>query len=85
MMIVLPVSKGGRLTLPRDLRRKLGLDHLASPRVLVEEREGGFFLKPVAAIPVRDLPKKTIARWIVRDGAEMAQFARSGKRRPATD
>ena len=85
MTTLLPVSKGGRLTLPRELRRKLGLDRLASPRVLVEEREGGLFLKPVAAISVRRLPKKTIARWIARDAAEMARFAKSDKPRPATD
>lgn len=81
MTTTLPVSKRGALTLPPDLRRKLGLDRLSSPMVIVEEREGGLFLQPAAAVPMRDIPKETIARWIARDEAEMAQFARTGKRK----
>jgi bifunctional DNA-binding transcriptional regulator/antitoxin component of YhaV-PrlF toxin-antitoxin module len=81
MTTTLPVSKRGALTLPPDLRRKLGLDRLSSPMVIVEEREGGLFLQPAAAVPMRDIPKETIARWIARDEAEMAQFARAGKRK----
>ena len=30
---------------------------------------------------VRDIPKETIARWIARDEAEMAQVVRAGKRK----
>ena len=81
MTTTLPVSKRGALTLPPDLRRKLGLDRLSSPMVIVEEREGGLFLQPAAAVPMRDIPKETIARWIARDEAEMAQFVRAGKRK----
>lgn len=79
MTTTLPVSKRGALTLPPALRRKLGLDRLSSPMVLVEERDGGLFLQPAAAVPVRDIPKETIARWIARDEAEMAQFTGPGK------
>ena len=81
MITTLPVSKRGALTLPPNLRRKLGLDRLASPLVIVEEREGGLFLQPAAAVPMRDIPKETIARWIARDEAELAQFAGTGKRK----
>ena len=81
MPTTLPVSKRGALTLPPDLRRKLGLDRLSSPMVIVEERDGGLFLQPAAAVPMRDIPKETIARWIARDEAEMAQFALAGKRK----
>lgn len=81
MTTTLPVSKRGALTLPPDLRRKLGLDRLSSPMVIVEEREGGLFLQPAAAVPVRDIPKETIASWIARDEAEMAELARAGKRK----
>jgi len=81
MTITVPVSKRGALTLPPELRRKLGLDQLSSPLVIIEEREGGLFLQPAAAVPMRDIPKETIARWIARDEAEMAQFVRSGKRK----
>jgi bifunctional DNA-binding transcriptional regulator/antitoxin component of YhaV-PrlF toxin-antitoxin module len=81
MTTTLPVSKRGALTLPPNLRRKLGLDRLSSPMVIVEERDGGLFLQPAAAVPMRDIPKETIARWIARDEAEMAQFANTGKRK----
>jgi bifunctional DNA-binding transcriptional regulator/antitoxin component of YhaV-PrlF toxin-antitoxin module len=76
-----PVSKRGALTLPPELRRKLGLDRLSSPLVIIEEREGGLFLQPAAAVPIRDIPKETIARWIARDEAEMARFVSAGKRK----
>ncbi|HKB91296.1 MAG TPA: AbrB/MazE/SpoVT family DNA-binding domain-containing protein [Opitutaceae bacterium] len=81
MATTLPVSKRGALTLPPALRRKLGLDRLSSPMVIVEEREGGLFLQPAAAVPVRDIPKETIARWIARDEAEMTQFTGTAKRK----
>ena len=79
MSITLPVNKRGGLTLPPELRRKLGLDRLASPLLLVEERDGGLFLQPSVAIPVRDLPREKLARWIARDDAEMAKFAATPK------
>jgi bifunctional DNA-binding transcriptional regulator/antitoxin component of YhaV-PrlF toxin-antitoxin module len=79
MTTTLPVSKRGTLTLPPGLRRKLGLDRLSNPMVLVEEREGGLFLQPATAVPVRDLSKATIEKWIARDEAEMRDFRKVGK------
>lgn len=81
MTATLPVSKRGSLTLPPGLRRKLGLDRLRHPMVLVEERDGGIFLQPAAAVPVRDIPKQTLARWIARDELEMGEFVATEKRR----
>jgi bifunctional DNA-binding transcriptional regulator/antitoxin component of YhaV-PrlF toxin-antitoxin module len=49
MTLTLPVSKRGGLTLPPELRRKLGLDRVSSPLVIVEERDGGLFLQAAAA------------------------------------
>jgi bifunctional DNA-binding transcriptional regulator/antitoxin component of YhaV-PrlF toxin-antitoxin module len=72
MALTLPISKRGGLTLPPSLRRKLGLDGIESPLVIVEERDGGLFLQAAAAVPVRDIPRATIDRWIARDEAEMA-------------
>jgi len=45
---------------------------LRHPMVIVEKRDGGFFLQPAPAVPVRDLPKGTIEQWIARDEADMA-------------
>lgn len=74
MTTTLPISKRGSLTLPPGMRRKLGLDRLSNPMVMVEERDGGLFLQPAAAVPVRDIPKATIEKWIARDEAEMRAF-----------
>jgi hypothetical protein len=74
MATTIPLSKRGTLTLPPALRRKLGFDKLSNPMVLVEECEGGLFLQPAVAMPMRDIPKATIDRWIARDEADMATF-----------
>lgn len=79
MAITLPVSKRGGLTLPPSIRRKLGLEGIESPLVIVEERDGGLFLQAAAAVPVRDIPKKKLARWIARDEADMTAFDRTPK------
>ncbi len=78
-MTTLALSKRGSLTLPPALRRKMGLDKLRNPMLMVEEREGGLFLHPAVAMPVRDLPKAQIQAWIARDKAEMKAFQAAGK------
>ena len=50
----------------------MGLDKMRNPMVILEEREGGLFLQPAVALPIRDIPKKQIEEWISRDEAEMA-------------
>ena len=78
-MTTLPLSKRGSLTLPPELRRKLGLDKQKNPMLLVEERDGGLFLQPAVALPLRDLPKARMQQWLARDQAEMAALRRAGK------
>jgi bifunctional DNA-binding transcriptional regulator/antitoxin component of YhaV-PrlF toxin-antitoxin module len=80
MTTTLPLSKRGSLTLPPELRRKMGLDKLRNPLVLVEERDGGLFLQPAVAVPVRDLSKSKIKAWIARDEADMAKFNATKKK-----
>ena len=77
MTTTIPMTKRGSLTLPPSLRRKMGLDKMRNPMLLVEEREGGLFLQPAVALPIRDIPKKQIEAWIARDEAEMAAFRAS--------
>ncbi|WP_221031486.1 hypothetical protein [Actomonas aquatica] len=74
MTTTLPLSKRGSLTLPPEMRRRMGLDKLPNPLVLVEERDGGLFLQAAVAMPVRDLPKEQIEAWISRDEADMKAF-----------
>jgi bifunctional DNA-binding transcriptional regulator/antitoxin component of YhaV-PrlF toxin-antitoxin module len=78
-MTTLALSKRGSVTLPPALRRKLGLDKLRNPMLLVEEREGGLFLHPAATVPMRDLPKAQIQAWIARDEADLKAFQSAGK------
>ena len=78
-MTTLPLSKRGSLTLPPELRRKLGLDKLERPMLLVEERDGGLFLQPAVALPLRDIPKARMKEWLARDRADLAAFRRAGK------
>ena len=82
-MTTLPLSKRGSLTLPPALRRKMGLDKLRNPMLLVEERDGGLFLQPAVALPVREIPKAQIEAWIARDEADLKAFqaAKKGKER----
>ncbi len=78
-MTTLALSKRGSLTLPPELRRKMGLDKLRNPMLLVEERDGGLFLHPAVAMAVRDLPKAHLEAWIARDEADMKKFQAAGK------
>lgn len=78
-MTTLLLSKRGSLTLPPEMRRKMGLDKTRNPMVLVEERDGGLFLQPAMALPMRDLPKAQIKAWIARDEAEMKALRATAK------
>lgn len=79
-MTSIPVSKRGTITLPLDIRRKLGLDSAEHLMILVETRNDGVFLQPAEALPVRDVPEETLRGWIAEDerGAE-AFWIRAGK------
>lgn len=81
MAIAVPISKRGTFTIPPEIRKRLGVDQLENPMMLVDERDGKLYLEPAAAIPVRDIPKATLRDWIKSDEAEMAAFKRSAKRK----
>jgi len=74
MSTVIPISKRGTVTLPPALRRNLGLEGLENPMLIAEEVDGKLVLEPATAIPVRDIPKKTIRKWISEDEAAMKGF-----------
>ena len=79
-MITVPVSKRGAITLPPEMRRKLGLDVAEHPLMLVELRDGGIFLQPAEAIPVRDIPAETLQAWIAEDEKDAEAFWESAKK-----
>jgi len=71
-MTTLTLSKRGSLTLPPAIRRRLGLDRVDHPLLIVEERNGGVFLHPAAATPLRDISGDTVKGWIKDDESAMA-------------
>jgi bifunctional DNA-binding transcriptional regulator/antitoxin component of YhaV-PrlF toxin-antitoxin module len=81
-MTTLTMTRRGGLTLPPDIRRRLGVDAMNPPLFIVEERDGGVFLQPAAALPVRDIPESQIRGWIRQDEADMARFRGRKARAP---
>ena len=81
MAVAVPISKRGTFTIPPDIRKRLGVDRLENPMLLVEERGGKLYLEPAAAVPVRDIPEAVLRGWMKADEAEMAAFKKFKKRR----
>lgn len=78
-MTAIAVSKRGTITLPPEIRRALGLESADHPMMLAELRDGGVFLQPAAAMPVRDLPAEMIRQWIAEDEADAEPFWQAAK------
>ena len=62
------------MTLPPEIRKSLGLDVSAHPMMLAELRDGGVFLQPAEAVPVRDIPLTTMKQWIEEDKRDASRF-----------
>jgi len=75
-MITIPISKRGTITLPPEMRRRLGLDAAEHPMMLAELKDGGVFLQPAEALTVRDIPEETLRGWIAEDERDAAKFWR---------
>lgn len=69
-----PASKRGTITLPPGMRRKLGIDVAEHPMMLVELRDGGVFLQPAEALPVREISVETLQDWIAEDEKGADEF-----------
>jgi bifunctional DNA-binding transcriptional regulator/antitoxin component of YhaV-PrlF toxin-antitoxin module len=63
-MTSIPVSKRGTITLPPDMRRKLGLDAAEHPMMLVELRDGGIFPHPAEALPTAGTDLRAVRRMM---------------------
>lgn len=83
MSYTVPISKRGSLTIPPALRRKLGVDKVPAPLVVLSERDGGLFVQFAAAVPVRDIPKSVIEGWVREDQVDTVfrKTRKSPKRR----
>lgn len=72
MATAIQISSRGTLTLPIGLRRRLRLDQKNHSVLLIEERPDGIFLHPAMTVPVREIPTKTIKKWVKDDEADAA-------------
>jgi antitoxin PrlF len=61
----LTISKKGQITLPADLRKRLGLE--AGDTVIAEERNGELVLRPSAVLEVEIYSEEDIASWDEED------------------
>ena len=65
MTKIVSINERGTLTLPKDLRQRLGIT--ASGQVVVEETDGGLLLRPGVTVPVEIYSAKRLA-WISTEG-----------------
>jgi len=65
MGLNLTISPKGQITLPADLRKRLGLE--AGDTVIAEERNGELVLKPSAVLEVEIYSEEDIANWDEED------------------
>ena len=83
-MTAIAVSKRWTITLPPEIRKGLGLEGADHPMMLMELRDGGVFLHPATAMPVRDIPLKQMKEWIAADETDADRFWKSAsKKKPS--
>lgn len=80
-MTAIAVSKRWTITLPPEIRKGLGLEGADHPMMLLELRDGGVFMHPAAAMPVRDIPLKQMQSWIAADEADAERFWKSASKK----
>ena len=78
-MTAIAVSKRWTITLPPEIRKGLGLEGADHPMMIMELRDGGVFMHPAVAMPVRDIPLKQMQKWIATDEADAERFWESAK------
>jgi AbrB family looped-hinge helix DNA binding protein len=65
------VSSRGQLTLPADLRRRLGIRE--GGMVTLEEREGALIIRPAAVFELTIYGDRDIVRWDAEDALDPAE------------
>jgi bifunctional DNA-binding transcriptional regulator/antitoxin component of YhaV-PrlF toxin-antitoxin module len=72
MIKVININDRGTLTLPKAMRRRLGVD--GSAQVLAEETEGGILLRPGVTFPVELYSEKRLAEFRRNNEASLAGY-----------
>ena len=69
----LTVSGRGQITLPANMRKRLGIE--AGGVLIAEEREGDIVLRPAAVMEIETYSDADIARWDAEDRLDDAERA----------
>ena len=69
----LTVSGRGQITLPANMRKRLGIE--AGGVLIAEEREGDIVLRPAAVLEIETYSDADIARWDAEDRLDDAERA----------
>ncbi len=72
MIKVLNINDRGTLTLPREMRLRLGLDHNA--QVVAEETSEGILLRPGVTFPVEMYSEERLAEFHRHNEEALAGF-----------
>jgi len=67
----LTVSGRGQITLPANMRKRLGIE--AGGVLIAEEREGDIVLRPAAVLEIETYSDADIARWDAEDRLDYAE------------
>lgn len=67
----LTVSGRGQITLPANMRKRLGIE--AGGVLIAEEREGDIVLRPAAVLEIETYSDADIARWDAEDRMDEAE------------
>ena len=67
----LTVSGRGQITLPANMRKRLGIE--AGGVLIVEEREGDIVLRPAAVLEIETYSDTDIAHWDTEDRLDDAE------------
>lgn len=71
MRTSLTISSRGQITLPADIRKRMGI--LAGGVVILEEREDEIALRPAAVLEIENYSDDDIARWNAEDHLDEAE------------
>jgi antitoxin PrlF len=69
---VIQINGRGTLTLPKELRQRLGLQ--AAGPVVVEETDNGLLLRPGVTVPVEIYSTKRVAEFAHHNDTALAGF-----------
>ena len=72
MTKVINVNDRGTLTLPKEMRSRLGVDH--SAQVIAEETDEGILLHPGVTFPVELYSEKRLAEFRRHNEESLARF-----------